>query len=383
MEILKRAWAEVHLDRLRANVENYQNCLGSETGKTQLMCVVKADCYGHGSPACSLYLQEEAGIRWFAVSNLNEALELRESGITGEILILGYTPPEYAGVLSENNIIQAATDLKYAQELSACADNCAGKPVRVHIKLDTGMSRLGLRFSSPDEYCEQILSIASLENISAEGLFTHLSSADSMDSESVEFTKEQIKLFDSVCDKAQKLCPQLKERHFMNSAGGVFYNNSKATLARLGIIMYGLTPDRELKLPFELHPVMELKAVVSQVKYLEKGASVSYGRTFTAPGRIKTATVAAGYADGVPRLLSNKGEVLIGGKKAPIIGRVCMDQLIADVTGIDVRPGDVAVIIGSDGANTVTADDIAEKCSTIGYEIVCGITKRVPRVYLK
>lgn len=375
MEFLKRAWAEVHLDRLKENISAYRKAIGEGP---EIMCVVKADCYGHGSPVCSKFLQEQAGIKKFAVSNLMEAAELRENGIKGDILILGYTPPECAALISRYNIIQAVTDVEYAGELAKAA---SGK-VRVHIKLDTGMCRLGLKHRNAEDYIPEIEKICSLEKLSVEGLFTHLSSADSMDGESVAFTKGQVELFNKVCDMAQEKFPYIKERHFMNSAGGIFYPDGKATAARLGIILYGLYPDRELELPFTPKPVMELKAVVSQVKTVPAGCPVSYGRTFTSKREMKIATVAAGYADGVPRALSNKGEMIVGGKKAPIIGRVCMDQLLADVTGIDVRPGDTAVIIGESGGVSITADDVAEKCSTIGYEIVCGITKRVPRLYL-
>lgn len=374
MEFLKRAWAEIHLDRLKANAENYRKYLRPGT---ELMCVVKANCYGHGSVACSKYLQEELTVKNFAVSNLNEAIELREGGIDGEILILGYTPPECAGLLSEYGIIQAVTEYDYAEALS----DFSTSPVRCHIKLDTGMSRIGLRFETASEYADEILRISNLPNIETEGIFTHLCVADSETDENREYTRKQISLIKSV--KAELLSRDFKlsHCHFLNSAGGIFYSDEASSLARLGIILYGLTPDTSLTLPFELAPVMELKAVVSQVKTVEKGVFVSYGRTFETTGTTKIATVSAGYADGVPRLLSNKGEVLVKGKRTKIIGRVCMDQFMIDVTGIDVKSGDTVTIFGKSGKEKITADDIADICGTIGYEIVCGITKRVPRIY--
>lgn len=377
MRFIKRAWAEIHLDSLKENCENYKKLIAEKSPETQLLCVVKADCYGHGSPVCTKYLQRDLGAKWFAVSNLNEAIELRNNGIEGNILILGYTPPEYADLISEYRIIQAITGYDYAVELS----NSAKAPVLCHIKLDTGMTRIGLRFEKESDYINEIRKIIALDNLEVEGIFTHLCVADSYKEEDKEFTSNQIRLFNNIYNSLKAEGIELKEHHYLNSAGGVFHNYGDSTLARLGIIMYGLKPDASLKMPFELKPAMELKAVVSQVKEVEEGVSVSYGRTYFTKGVTKIATVAIGYADGVPRSLSNKGELLVNGKRAKIIGKVCMDQLMLDVTGIDVKAGDVAVVIGKSGDQTITADDIAGICGTIGYEIVCDITKRVPRRY--
>lgn len=374
MGFFKRAWAEVHLDRLYENAFSFKNQL---KGDTELLCVVKADCYGHGSPECALFLQNALEVKWFAVSNLNEAIELRQAGINGEILILGYTPPEYAELLLCHNIIQAITEKEYAELLSQKTK----KPVRCHIKLDTGMTRIGLRHKNSEDYKKEIEYICGFENINVEGIFTHLCVADSKKDEDILYTKNQICLFNEIYDKIKVSCPEIRHHHYLNSAGGICYNDGSSTLARLGIILYGLKPDYELDIPFELKPAMELKAVVSQVKTVEAGAEISYGRTFTAKKEMKIATVSIGYADGVPRALSNNGEFIVNGKRAKIVGRVCMDQLMIDVTGIDVKAGDVATVFGYDGDERITADDIAEICNTIGYEIVCNITKRVPRIY--
>lgn len=374
MNFFRRAWAEIHLDNLKANFLNFKNHIDNSA---ELMCVVKADCYGHGSPVCTKYLQNELSVKYYAVSNLNEAVELRQNGIEGDILILGYTPTEYADVLSEYNIIQAITEFDYAVKLSQNAK----KDVRCHIKLDTGMTRIGLRFESANRYALEIEKICNLENLKVEGIFTHLCVADSKNSEDIAFTKSQISLFNEIYQKLCEKGVEIKHHHYLNSAGGVFHNQNNSTLARLGIILYGLKPDYDLELPFEIYPAMELKAVVSQVKTIEAGACVSYGRTFVANKEMKLATVSIGYADGVPRSLSNKGELLVNGKRAKIVGRVCMDQLMIDVTGIDVKAGDVAVVMGKSGDEQITADDIAKICNTIGYEIVCDITKRVPRLY--
>lgn len=374
MNFFRRAWAEIHLDHLKENFGNFKKHLDDSS---EVMCVVKADCYGHGSPICSKYLQNELSVKWFAVSNLNEAVELRRNGIEGEILILGYTPPEYADALNEYNIIQAITELDYALKLNENAKT----PVRCHVKLDTGMTRIGLRFDDAQGYACEVERIYNLENIAVEGIFTHLCVADSKNEEDILFTRSQISLFNEIYEKLCEKGIEIKHHHYLNSAGGVFHNQKNSTLARLGIILYGLKPDYDLELPFEIKPAMELKAVVSQVKTIEAGASVSYGRTFVSDKEIKLATVSIGYADGVPRSLSNKGELLVNGKRAKIVGRVCMDQLMLDVTEIDVKAGDVAVVMGTSGDEQITADDIAHICNTIGYEIVCDITKRVPRLY--
>ena len=350
MDFLKRAWAEVDLDSIEYNLKEYRRLIGE---KTEIMCVVKASCYGHFDNGVVPFLENEMDIRWFAVSNIHEAHRLRDMGIKGEILILGYTPPENAKWLTRLDIIQACTELSYAKALSENADS----KVRIHAAIDTGMTRIGLH-GETDKIYDELKEISKLENISLEGIFTHYAVADSLREQDEKYTKAL----------------HLEKVHFLNSAGGVYYYNERSSLARLGIILYGLYPDPAKALPFEPKPAMEFKAAVAQVKYIDNGTDVSYGRTYTANGKVKLATVTAGYADGYPRALSNKGYVLINGKKCPITGRICMDQFMCDVTEVeDVKAGDEAVLIGSQGDERITADDI-------GYEIVCGISARVPRV---
>ena len=316
MNCLRRCWAEIDLDNISYNIEQYRRYLKDGT---ELLCVVKANCYGHSEAIVVPHL-EKLGIKWYAVSNLIEAEHLRNLGVKGEILILGYTPEENA---------------------------------------------------------DEVQKIMALENVQVEGMFTHYAVADSDEESCTEYTQAQT-------DKILALDDELKRRgidlacvHFLNSAGGVYHSNERSALARLGIILYGLYPDPATPLPFEPKPVMTLKAVVSQVKFIEAGTTVSYGRTFTADKRIKLATVTAGYADGFPRALSNKGEVIIKGVRCPIVGRICMDQFMCDVSALDdVGEGDVATLFGSE----ITADDIAKQVGTIGYEIVCGIAERVPRI---
>lgn len=375
MSYLKRAWAETHLERIKTNVENFKKFLKPET---ELLCVVKANCYGNGDDAIVPYLENNLGVNWFAVSNIEEAKHLRNIGVSGEILILGYTPPEYAKEIIEYDIIQTITEESHARELSKFSPH--GERVRVHCALDTGMTRIGVHENSISKACDVIEGISKLNGIELEGIFTHFAAADSDNTDDINYTNRQAELITAVADELKKRLVVLNQIHFLNSAGGIYHSNSQSTLARLGIIMYGLKPNSSLDVPFRLEPVMDFKACVSMVKEVDKNICVSYGRTYTTKRTAKIATITVGYADGYPRFLSNKGEVLLHGKRAKIIGRVCMDQIMCDVTDIDVKVGDVATLIGTDGNETITADDIADIGSTIGYEVICNISRRVPRV---
>lgn len=372
----KRCEALISLDAISENLENFRRFVPD---KSELMCVVKAACYGHYDRAIAPYLQQKHGIRYFAVSNITEAVRLRECGITGDILILGWTDPDEAQRLKDNNIIQAVTELSYAKALST---RLHGGSVRCHCAVDTGMTRIGVRGDT--RHCaDEIEKISRLENISLEGVFTHFAVADSDGEDNCAYTDAQQEKLNAVADELESRGVSLKHRHFMNSAAGVYRPDAKSTLARLGIILYGLMPNTAKAVPFELAPVMTLRAKISMIKTVEAGAAVSYGRTYTAKKPTKLATITCGYADGYPRLLSNKGYVLINGKKAPITGRICMDQFMCDVTDIEnVTVGGYATLIGRDGDELITADDIADMTGTIGYEIVCGISARVPRIII-
>jgi alanine racemase len=373
---LKRAWAEISLSALEKNIRAIKSTLFRETS---LMAVIKANAYGHGEDGILKKLCE-CGVKYFAVSNLDEAVSVRSHCPEGEILILGYTPPEFADELVENNIIQGVLSLDYAGEL--CKN--AKAAVRCHIKIDTGMGRIGLKYRAPEECAVEIRNILSLDKLSVEGLYTHFAAADADDEESCEYTERQADFIIRTYDLLKSEGIVLPHLHFLNSAGLCYHNNKRSTLARAGIIMYGLHPNYPLKLPIEVEPVMTLKAVVSQVKELRKGDSVSYGRIYRAPeDNIRAATVTVGYADGYSRLLSEKAEVLVNGKRCPVIGRICMDQLVLDVSHAgNVREGDIVTLIGRDGNEEITADELASLYGTIGYEVVCGISKRVPRIYV-
>lgn len=375
---LKRTWAEINLDRAAHNLEIIKGFMDKNC--TRPACIIKANAYGHGDVQLMRCFRD-AGVNFFMVSNINEALRLRSGGCDGDILILGWTPADYAPILAENDIIQAVLSAEYARELGA---NVKGRPVRVHIKLDTGMGRIGLLTADSERCADEIKEIFSVGGISAEGVFTHFAVADSRSEDDISYTDMQKRKFFDVVEKSQARGLNFKEIHCLNSAGTLMHYDKRSTLARLGILLYGLKPDNSMELPHGIEPVMELKSVVSYVKPLHKGESVSYGRTFTADREMIAATVPIGYADGYSRLLSNKGEVLICGKRAKIIGRICMDQMMVDVSDIpNVYEGTPVTVFGFDGDEKITPDDLAALYGTIGYEIVCGINQRVPRVYIR
>ena len=368
-----RAWAEIHLDRLKYN---YDICKSFLNANTEIMAAVKANAYGHGDKAVTLYL-ESLGVNWFAVSNIAEAIHLRSYGITKEILILGYVPCEYIDDLIKYNITQAVTSVEYAKELDSLCTS--GSKLKVHIKYDTGMGRIGLKSDNINDYILQTEEILGLNNLYVEGIFTHLSVADSDNEDNIAYTTKQYQLLIEIRDALKKRGHSIPLTHYANSAAAAYHNTEQSDLARYGIMLYGLYPNHSLKLPQPLKPVMDLKAVVSHVKTIQKDDCVSYGRTYIAHKDIKVATLTIGYADGYSRLLSSKAEVLINNQKAKIIGKVCMDQMMIDVTDLDVKPGDIVTLFGD---CEITADDLADLYGTIGYEIVCGISKRVPRVII-
>lgn len=373
MEFLHRTWAEIDIDAL---IHNF-NVIKEEAGGAKLMAVVKADAYGHSAKDTAPVL-EAAGADSFAVSNIDEALQLREYGVKKPILILGYTPVGMAEELYKNNISQCVYSTEYAAALS---EKAVGQSVnlKIHIKLDTGMGRLGFDCrGESDVGIKAAARAAQLPGFILEGIFTHFAESDRDAGHDDGFTDLQYKRFSKACDyfKSKGLNPEY--RHCCNSAALLNDFEKHADICRPGIILYGLSPSG---IPDKrLIPVMTVKSVVSMVKQIKAGDTVSYGRSFTAAKNMKIATVTAGYADGYPRALSNNGHVLINGRRAAIIGRICMDQMSVDVTDIDgVKQGDEVILFGSE----LRAEEVAELCGTINYEIVCGISKRVPRIILK
>lgn len=371
MDFLKRAWAEIDLNALKNNYKKI--CRMSEV---KVIPVVKADAYGHGVIPIVTALQD-CGADMFAVSNLVEGIELRDAGIKGDILVLGYTPVESAELLSEYNITQCVYSFEYATALSKKAIEC-GLIFNAHLKLDTGMGRIGFDCRSDNFDITEIVDTLSLNGLKFTGVFAHFAVADSLNQNNVEFTHSQYKRFCNVTNQLQSMGFELGLKHCCNSAGIVKYSDMNLDGVRAGIILYGLSPSSDV-LAESLVPVMSMYSVVSMIKYVETDESISYGRTYFADKKRRIATITAGYADGVPRLLSNKGCVFINGKNAPIVGRVCMDQFCVDVTDIDdVSVGDCAEIFGKN----ISVDAVAEIANTINYEIVCGISKRVPRILI-
>ncbi|MCR4794098.1 MAG: alanine racemase [Ruminococcus sp.] len=374
---LKRAWAEISLPRLRKNVEIIRSL---NSAATEIMAVVKADAYGHGDEHIVRCLAEQCGIKYFAVSNLDEAIAVRKFAPKADILILGYTPPEYAHEISSYNIIQGVVSTEYAQEL---VKNTPA-PIRCHIKIDTGMGRIGLKHDTPEQCAAEIEDMMKIDKLSVEGIYTHFAVADSDAPDNIAYTDKQEKFITDTYDVLVSHGIKLRHLHFMNSAATCYRNSSRSTLSRAGIILYGLHPDVSLDIPEGLEPLMELKAVISHVKTVKVGDCISYGRTFVADHEMRIATVTIGYADGYSRLLSSKGEMLVHGKRCKIVGRVCMDQLMIDVSDVpEAKSGDIVILIGEENGDRITADDLAQIYGTIGYEVVCGISKRVPRIYIE
>ena len=372
-------WAEIDLDALNHNIKEILKLVPAE----KVMGVVKANAYGHGAGMVAREL-EAAGVKNFAVSNAYEALDLRFDGITGEVLILGNIEETAVRELAGNNITVCVYDLPCAKRLDLAAKE-AGCVLKCHIKLDTGMGRLGFNCRENADskiFKEEICQLSDLKNLEITGAFTHFATADRDSDEEGEFAGEQYQRF----TEAKAIITKILDKtglvfHCSNSAATVLDSKNRSSdLYRAGIVLYGLTPSTDISLPVDLKPVMSLKATVTQIKAISKGDFVSYGRTFTAKGDMKVATVTAGYADGYMRGLSNKGKMLINGTIAPIIGRVCMDQTVVDVTGIeDIRQGDTATLFGKG----LPVEEVADILGTINYELVCAVAHRVPRVYIK
>lgn len=379
-DFLKRTWAQINLDAIDSNIIKIKSIIAPGT---KLCATVKADCYGHGFEFTAQEMSE-AGADWFAVSNLSEALQLRRVGIEKPVLILGYTPPDKAKELVFNDISQAVYSLEYAKALSENAVK-AGVAVNAHIKIDTGMSRIGFLYHDSVEDAatvDEIAEVCRMDGINPEGIFTHFSSADCEDGEL--FTRLQYELFCTCTDILESMGIKFAIRHCSNSAAILQYPEMNFDMVRAGIILYGLYPSDSVVRRIRLMPVMELKSVISMVKEVPDGTPVSYGRTFTAKGTRTLATVPIGYADGYPRSVSNKMYMLVNGEKAPVSGNVCMDQTMLDVTGIpDVREGTQITVFGKDKNAFLSVDEIAAKAGTINYEVICNISRRVPRVYIK
>ncbi len=374
MKLLKRTWADVDLDAL---AHNYNAIKAHIPAGTKLLGVMKADAYGHGAVPMSHALME-LGAEYLAVSNLEEAVQIRRGGIRAPILILGYTPAMYAENMIYMDMTQEVHSLEYARELNDTL-NGTNFILNVHLKLDTGMTRMG--FTAGDEAAlEAMAEAAKLPHLHVEGAFTHFSVADSRAAEDAAYTAMQYERFARALDylEANGVKPEL--RHCCNSGATLLYPRYAMDMVRPGIALFGVDPSAATVGILDLQPVMRLFTTVSQLRKVPAGTDVSYGRTYTTASNRLVAVLSIGYADGLSRRLSGRAAFQIRGKLAPVIGRICMDLCMVDVTDIPgVQVGDEVTIIGTDRPCQLLADQL----DTIPYEILCGINKRIPRIYLQ
>ena len=367
-----RVYAEINLDAIVKNVDTLMALTKENTGA---LAVVKADGYGHGDVAVAKAVAQK--VTGYAVATLDEAVNLRENGVKKPILVLGYVDPYEFDILVSYEITATVFDVETAQ-LLADAARVQKKQAHCHIKVDTGMRRIGLE---PDENGIAIVKqITALKELSADGIFTHFAASDETDKTSAE---HQFKLFTDFTGRLEKEGIHFTYRHCANSAAVIDMPQVDLDMVRLGIAMYGMYPSDEVKKEkVELFPALDLKSHITMVKEIPAGEKVSYGGTFTTTRTTKLATVSVGYGDGYPRALSSKGYVLVRGQKAPIVGRVCMDQMMVDVTDIEnVTRADIVTLIGKDGDAEITVEEIAALAGTFNYEFVCDLGKRIPRSY--
>lgn len=365
IDFLKRTWAEISLDALDSNIAQIKKLIGGK----EIMAVVKANAYGHDDKTVCTELSR-LGVNYFAVSNIWEAEDLRDILPNANIVVFGYTEEPYIDSIIKHDIIHTVGSVEYAKRLSdyALAKNAK---IRVHIKVNTGMTRIGI---DTEEEMDKILA---MEGLRCEGAYTHFAVADSLDESDIEYTDRQESKLLSIAKNKGLLI------HSQNSGGILYHSDYEGDIVRAGVIMYGYMPNTACEVPMKLTPVMSVRSTVCQLKRVPAGTDVSYGRTYTANSEKLLAVIPVGYADGYSRQLSNNGFVGIKGKLAPICGRVCMDQIIVDVTDIEgVTVGDIAEIY-SDKFPETTIDNIADKLGTIGYELVCNVGHRVPRVAVR
>lgn len=372
---LRPVYLEINLDNLANNIKGIRNIVKKDT---MIMAVIKANGYGHGSVELAK-LYKELGVERLATSIVTEAVELRKAGIEGPIQLLSYTSKEQLGLVVDYDIIQGIYSYNDAAELSKIAVE-KGKTAKIHIKIDSGMCRIG--FLPNDESIEDIVKISKLPNIEIEGAFTHFAKADETDK---SFTRTQYERFKWVIDRLENEGIHIKIKHVSNSATIIDLPEYNLDMVRPGIILYGYYPSNEVnKDRISLKPAMTLKGKISHVKRLPKDTGISYGHIYYTLRDSVIATIPIGYADGYSRMLSGKGFVYVKGKRVPIVGRICMDQLMIDVTDLeDVQIGDEVVLFGEGNDDYPQVEEIASLLGTINYELICMMGRRIPRVYIK
>lgn len=376
MRIQSRIQADIDLDAVAYNLESMKKNLAENT---QILAVLKADAYGHGAVPIAREIEAYDYVCGIAVATVEEGTELRQAGISKPVVILGYTYEEDYDRIVEEQFCPAVFKLSMAQKMSEAAVK-AGKTLKIHIKIDTGMTRIGYRDVAKD--LPEILEISRLPGIEIQGLFTHFARADEEDKTPAYVQLEKFHDFVKALEKEGISVPM---KHCSNSAGIIRMPEANLDAVRAGVILYGMYPSAEVERePVPLKPVMELKSHIAYIKTVEPGVEISYGGTYTTRRETRVATIPVGYADGYARGLSNKGSVLIRGKRAPILGRVCMDQFMADVTDIpEAKELDQVVLLGKSGDDCITMEELGELSGRFNYEFACCISKRVPRVYYR
>ena len=377
MKKYRRVHADIDLDAVLFNFEQMNKNIPEST---KIIAVVKTDAYGHGAVPIATFIEPCEYLWGFATATVDEAVELRKAGIEKPILILGYTFPECYTHIVKYDIHQTVFAYEMADALSKEAVR-QNKKAYVHVKLDTGMGRIG--YQNAKEAVEDAIKIKELPMLEMEGVFTHFANADT---DNQEFTFKQIEKFEEMVCAMENAGVTFKMKHCSNSAGIIELNDKQFDLVRAGIISFGLWPSGDVRKDVvELKPILSLISHVVHVKEVEAGTPISYGCTWVAQEKRKIATVPIGYGDGYPRSLSNKGYVLIKGYKVPIVGRVCMDQMMVDVTEIpdDISIGDRVILIGQDGDHVITAEELGDLSGRFNYELVCDLGNRIPRLYFK
>ena len=372
MEKYLRAYAEVDLEAIGHNIAGVRKIVGNDV---KICAVIKADAYGHGAVAVGRYL--ESAVEYFAVATVDEAVELREAGIKLPIIILSYVSPNRYDEVVKYDVTQTVYSYETAELLSKAA-KAQGKTAKAHVALDTGMSRIG--FMVNEQSADDIQKISLLPRLELEGMFTHFSCADMYDK---AYSRAQMEKYDRMCDMLDERNVVIPIKHMCNSAGIMEFDSHRFQMVRSGIITYGLYPSEEVdKNALDLRPAMSFRSHVVNVHTVPAGVGVSYGATFVTKQPTRIATVSVGYADGYPRALSNKGRVLIHGQFAPVLGRVCMDQIMVDISHIDnVQIEDVVTLFGRDGENFIPVEEPADMAASFNYEFVCSLSRRVTRVY--
>ncbi len=370
-----RTWAEVNLEVLRQNYTSMRDIIPIDC---KFMAVIKADAYGHGAVSIAKALQT-FGVDYLSVASLDEAMELREAGITLPILILGYTDPEEVGILIKNDITQTVFGFEMAKEMSSRALEL-GQALRVHIKVDTGMSRLGFVCADDNinHVSHQIKHSCFMEGLDVEGIFTHCASADEDDA----YTNKQINRFTELLSILKQDGCQFSLIHMANSAGILYDSSTHFNMVRAGIAMYGYYPNEEYQYPCKISPILELKSRIISIKRLTKGTSIGYGNMHILEYDTDVAVIAIGYADGLSRLLSDCFTVSIEDKNCPILGRICMDMCMVDLCGVSASVGDEVYIYKREIESRQTIVEAARIMGTVPYELLCSVSKRVPRRYL-